>query len=544
MKYIYKIFLSLLVLPATPILAQTDYQHFIIYGQSLSTGHDSGTGISLQNVPGNFMFGDQVFIDCSNTNTSTLNPLVSKPATCAPNVIESPIIGFANHLQAKGLINNKTIATVTGHGGTSIEELSKQSAIDNYYNIYTDALTTGALYVRKNKVTINCPAIFYLQGENNYVGQGHGLTEGSTATKNKDEYKALLLTLKDNMQNDAQKNYKQSTKPVFYIYQTGAYMGKVGKELTIGMAQLEASNEYDDIVCMGPLYQMSNYGIHLDANGYRWYGEMMAKIYYRHSILNEEFKPLQPKAIYRDASDKKKVTIQFLVPKLPLVFDDKILEKEADYGFQLFNNGVKQSIKELIIVEDCVEIHTYNNIMGEIEIVYAGETTNTRGNGNLRDNDDYQSVFTYVDLDEKDNEGNYIYSHLENKALRPTYEPKDENGNIIYGKPYPLYNFCVSFYYKLPKDEDRLDINLSNSSSIATPQEDNGQIAFYANKSLYVDSSYNVKHIVIYDLSGKKKFSSTISDSNKFDLSFLEKGSYIVQLSAEKNLKNIKIIVD
>ena len=35
--------------------------------------------------------------------------------------------------------------------------------------------------------------------------------------------------------------------------------------------------------------------------------------------------------------------------------------------------------------------------------------------------------------------------------LRPDYEPRDADGNVIYGKPYPLYNFGVAFYYTLEK---------------------------------------------------------------------------------------------
>lgn len=42
--------------------------------------------------------------------------------------------------------------------------------------------------------------------------------------------------------------------------------------------------------------------------------------------------------------------------------------------------------------------------------------------------------------------------------LRPDYEPKDDSGNIIYNQNYPLYNFCVGFYYKLTSGKNKLRI--------------------------------------------------------------------------------------
>lgn len=84
-----------------------------------------------------------------------------------------------------------------------------------------------------------------------------------------------LYQLKDNMQNDILKQYGQQEKPVFITYQTGAqYMRDT---LAISMAQLEASNEYADIICAGPIYPMTDRGGHLDANGYRWFGGNVGK---------------------------------------------------------------------------------------------------------------------------------------------------------------------------------------------------------------------------------------------------------------------------
>ena len=66
------------------------------------------------------------------------------------------------------------------------------------------------------------------------------------------------------------------------------------------MAQLEASNEYKDIICTGPIYPMTARGGHLDANGYRWFGEILGKVYYqtqdvyKRQIMNRKEKILEP----------------------------------------------------------------------------------------------------------------------------------------------------------------------------------------------------------------------------------------------------------
>ncbi|KAA6316531.1 hypothetical protein EZS27_033173, partial [termite gut metagenome] len=405
----------------------------------------------------------------------TPNPLVGKQAKSAADIIESPLLGTANHIQLKRLHPN-IIATSSGTSGKPIEDLSKESEVSTLYGDYTNAIKSAYKIARHFNSTITCPALFWLQGEWNYQGYGSGLTSGSKSTFDKNEYKALQVTLKNNMQNDVKAVYGQTTTPVFITYQCGSQYTK-GKELTIGMAQLEASNEYDDIVCTGPVYPMTDVGGHLDANGYRWYGEMLGKVYYKTQILGENFKPLQPLELSRDNADPKKVIIKFLVPKLPLVLDDKTLGKITDYGFEVYNNTARQTISNVSISGDCVILTCAQNLTGKIEVVYAGVNAayvstsgNGRGSGNLRDSDDYPAIFTYQDLDKKDENGNYVYPRNANDAsatLRPAFEPKDTTGNVIYDKPYPLYNFSVSFYYAIPDGEQKYTVpNLTSNQTL------------------------------------------------------------------------------
>jgi sucrose-6-phosphate hydrolase SacC (GH32 family) len=51
----------------------TDLQHFIMYGQSLSTGHEAYP-VSISTIPGNYMIGEQIWINYGNINLEQLNP--------------------------------------------------------------------------------------------------------------------------------------------------------------------------------------------------------------------------------------------------------------------------------------------------------------------------------------------------------------------------------------------------------------------------------------------------------------------------------------
>ena len=62
--------------------------------------------------------------------------------------------------------------------------------------------------------------------------------------------------------------------------------------------------------------------------------------------------------------------------------------------------------------------------------------------------DSSKGFYKYIDLDGKNADGAYIYPREKFESrLRPDYEPKDDSGNIIYNQNYPLYNFCIGFYY-------------------------------------------------------------------------------------------------
>jgi hypothetical protein len=531
------------------------YQHFIMYGQSLSTGSESYP-VSTENIEGNYMIGDQIWINYGNRNFDQVNPLRATISFGLSDISETPLHGAVNHIRLKQQeespeIDNRFIATSAGTPGEPIEAFSKESQVNTYYSDFQSALKYAKRIITKSVSPITCPAIFWLQGEWNYQGYGSGLVSGSKPTADKDEYKQLLVKLKNNMQRDIQERYLQDEKPLFITYQVGAQY-TLGTKVAIGMAQLEASNEYKDIVCAGPVYPMTDVGGHLDGNGYRWYGEMLGKVYYKTKISGEDFRPLQPKRVAKDPEDTKKVYVTFHVPVPPLVLDENTLKKETNYGFNLYLNNRSQSISKIEIVNDSIVAITSiaNLVNGSIGVSYGG--SNTRGHGNLRDSDPYQAYFKYENPDKKDENGNFIFPHgTKTSLIPPSGEPKDENGNVIYEQPYPLYNFSVAFYYEIADGEDTFTVpNWDGIELVSLPAIQKDEISIrQAGKSFFVTlPETDTVSIALFDISGKKvrqfepakQFSREMKE---YSLSAIPSGIYIVKVTAADKTQSAKLIL-
>jgi hypothetical protein len=431
------------------------YQHFIIYGQSLSVGKISYQAMPETPLPNNYMIGNQIWIANGNTGLDQLNPLVSNFNHSMSNTGENPLTGAVNHIRlaSSHLLtdDDKFIATSTGDGGRTIAQLSKGHEL-KLYEDYLTALQSARSIARKEGSTITCPAIFWMQGESDYI---------LLPSASKNAYKAALLRLKNEMQSDVVSRYDQtaSEKPLFFTYQTNGSWTRTKGNLGVGTAQVEAANENSDIICAGPVYPVTSMPDgHLDANGYRWYGEMFGKAYYQTKVLGQKFRPLQPTNV---TVAGREVLIHFYVPVPPLVLDTKTVQPIDNYGFEVYLNGFesnnKQSITSVEVVgEDAVKLTCAANLIGEVHIVYAGEKSGSgqkSGHGNLRDSDTATGYYHYLNPEGKADGVNYDYPHNpidDSHHAEWTYipgsgEPKDENGQEIWDKPYPLYNFSVAF---------------------------------------------------------------------------------------------------
>lgn len=417
----------------------TGYNHIIFNGQSLSVGAVSQQPISTVAVPDCFMLGANVGVF-----SNTLTPLVS---AVIGNSGEQPVVGAVNalkkYLNKTPYRNVKLIASSVGQGGQTIEQLSKIRTESN-------GLTTGNLYnskfiasldSAKTAVGVNpivCTAIVWMQGEANqdptdYAGTG--LTTSLPQTHSKDTYKALLKQLKSDMQSDIMTKYGQSFKPLFFVYQTSNQYTFTGN-IPITQAQYELAQEEEDVILLNPHYYCptaQNGGGHLNANGYRWYGEQVAKTLSTTLLKNDDFASVIPKQFTIDSYN---IYIDCLVPVAPLVIDTKAIQLQTGYGFTVKLNGVVKTVSSVeIIGGTTIKLTVAANLsVGTVDVSYGGAEQS--GKGNVRDSDKCLSLSNYID-------------DTTLTLNNPPYTPLDSSSVNFYGKRYPLWNWLSNFYINI-----------------------------------------------------------------------------------------------
>jgi hypothetical protein len=422
------------------------YSHFIVYGQSLSTGWESWPALSVDPVIGNFMLGDSERpadrFDSAFTplGSSALNPLVAVvQSTTSPTTIltagevsalpngsanegESPGIGALNMFRALWLNqhslasdgNREFVLTNCGVGGKLAAQLSK-GAVPLLYRRVTDAATlvkakadaAGGAYV--------VPSILFMQGEADYQ-----------AATSKATYKALVGQLFDDIVADVCVGIAgQTAPPAIFTYQTGGGWTEDG--LAIGTAQFEMSEERSNVFLVGPVYPYFDKYHHLNSNSSRAWGMQVAKVQHRVLNLGQDWKPLHAK---RMTVSGKEVLLDFHVPAPPLVFALPYVGQVAtDYaakGFRAFVDGSPVSIASVEIVgQTMVRITLAVTPTGDVSISYAEKTT-VAGNGNLRDSDATLATEFY----------RYTVGSGQYAA---------ENIPALVDKRYSLANWCVAF---------------------------------------------------------------------------------------------------
>lgn len=427
----------------------TDFSHIICYGQSLSNGSDSKY-VKDDAIDGNCVLGT---IDSPSTE---LNALVLNSGQQHP--IISTINSLSTLMREHISKSTKYIAGSYGAGGQSIAQLmstSRQTEIkseDGYtydistsgrYNIFLNALTYGKTMTDTKEETISCPAIIFLQGERDYYSDEELTTQsGSTVNAyacggNKEKYKLYMKRLKEDMQNAVMSTYGQATPPLFFIYQvSGAFVKN--KEMSINMAQIEFAEENDDVILLQSPYFLPNYNsAHLSTNGYRWYGEYIAKAMLQTLIQKSEYRPLLLSGCIVDGNN---IRVKACNASLPLTIDIYTVEEATNYGFALFVDGSEVSISSVSVYGDEIIISSSVNLSSatSIELSYAGMERN--GTGNIRDNSPYVALYSY--WDDSSDTGT-------SGTLTISYRPTDKAGNSIIGKKYPMQNWLQSFYKKI-----------------------------------------------------------------------------------------------
>jgi hypothetical protein len=107
----------------------------------------------------------------------------------------------------------------------------------------------------------------------------------------------------------------------------------------IPIAQLRSHVQHPGkVIVVGPRYPFlyGPDGVHLTSDGYRLMGEYYARAYRRVVVEHGTWEPLRPQTVTRAAAV---ITVRFLVPAPPLVFDTTLATNPGNMGFEYADDG-------------------------------------------------------------------------------------------------------------------------------------------------------------------------------------------------------------
>ncbi|MCB4794105.1 phosphate ABC transporter substrate-binding protein [Pseudomonas sp. NP21570] len=429
---------------------ESKYNHIITYGQSLASAAEGWPALSVAPRYDNLMLGQSprsaAFSGASfkPVGEAAFTPLravvqqksnaavvldaekVGKLAPQAQEEGESVEVGALNmarrlylhHLGRDTDPEHLFVASNASTSGRSIAQLSKSGGTNEYLRV-TQAVDQAKALADAQQASYSISAFFWLQGEYDYSHTNGGKNDQAY-------YKAKLRQLRDDLYADAAKAIAgQEKMPAFFSYQTDAKSSVKDGSLAVGMAQWELAQEEPGWYLVGPVYPYTDKGVHLSANGYRWFGQMLGKVYHRVVIERKGWTPLAPRQATADGRD---VLIDYHVPHPPLAFDQPYLGHQArdvkNKGFVLRDDNGEVPIEAVDIVADTVvRLRAGRDLSGQPRISYASHQVG--GAGQLRDSDPMRADATYEYL--------------------PNLMPAEANIKALVHQPYPLHNWSIAF---------------------------------------------------------------------------------------------------
>ena len=436
-----------------PPALDAKYNHIITFGQSLASAAEGWPALSKQAGYDNLMLGDSTrsatfsgdrFVPVGGAAFKPLRAVVqlkrdpkvlldaeavAKLEKQAQEEGESVEVGALNmarrlYLADKGIKadpEHLLVASNAATSGRSIAQLSKVGGTNEYKRVL-QAVEQARQIALADNASYNLSALFWLQGEYDYAEVQGGINDKAT-------YKKMLRQLRADLNEDTAKAIGQKRMPAFITYQTDAKSSVVDGSLDIGLAQWELAQEETNWYLAGPVYPYVDKGTHLSANGYRWFGQMLGKVFHQVVVEQRGWQPLSP---LHATVEGREILMDFHVPHPPLAFDEPYIGQKArlieNYGFVLTDGKGKVPMENIEVAADTVlRLTVGRDLVGIPTIRYASHAVG--GAGELHDSDP-----TVADAN---------YEYLPDEGM-----PEEANIEALVGKPYPLYNWSIAFEIK------------------------------------------------------------------------------------------------
>ena len=440
-----------------PIEAQ--YNHVITFGQSLASAAEGWPALSKQPGYDNLMLGDSTrsatfsgdrFVPVGGADFKPLRAVVQLKRDPKVLLDADAVAGLEPHAQEEGepvevgalnmarrlYLEDKGIEADPEHllvasnaatSGRSIAQLAKVGGTHEYKRVL-QAVDQARQLAEARGGSYSLSAFLWLQGEYDYAEVQGGIND-------KQHYKQALRQLRDDLYSDTAKAIGQVRMPAFISYQTDAKTSVVDGSLDIGMAQWELAQEEPNWYLAGPVYPYVDNGTHLSANGYRWFGQMLGKVFHQVVVEQRGWQPLSP---LHATVEGREILMDFHVPHPPLAFSEPYLGHKAqmieNYGFVITDDTGKVPVENIEAAADTVlRLVVGRDLVGIPTIRYASHATG--GAGELHDSDP-----TVADAN---------YEYLPDEGM-----PPEANIEALVGKPYPLYNWSIAFEIKPSRGHD------------------------------------------------------------------------------------------
>ena len=361
-----------------PPFVPFDINHILSTGQSLSVGAVGSPALSTTQPFSNLMFSKGVIP--GGTGLDKFAPLVEAG-------VETMSSALANEITRNAaMMDHVVLVSAHGVGGTAYVGLKKGTT--PYANGIAQLKAAKALADAAKKTYI-VRVVTNVHGESDHVARNV-------------KYDADLAQWQSDYEEDVKAITGQTGIIPMLHTQMSSFTHYGQATSTIPQQQLNASRKSGGkIVMVGPKYTATYVadGVHLTNVGYRVMGEYYAKVYRRIVLEGATWMPLQPRTIKREGTT---LTVEFDVPKPPLVLDTTIVSDPGSFGFEVVDEGKPTKIASVTLAgPTSVKIVLAAAPVGNVRLRYAfagdaGPKTGARGN--LRDSDDTPSQYTMSKL--------------------------------------------------------------------------------------------------------------------------------------------------
>lgn len=439
-----------------------DINHVLITGQSNETGNDATTILSTaqpftnlmfdtgpMSMQGGFKYSTRGVRGASITGcddfgcTSFQVPTSFKPLVegdnyfdvsysdgVNPYIVETPASGVANEIaklatSSFGLAKHDVLASVHGRSGNAYACLRKGGGCDLLSSgNYTAAQYGGRLNsYAQGMMEVTSAKALAAAGNKSYVVRGvvvvHGEQDSDNYFAGQPDYPiagtdGVAGEVKD--YTDAlvewQRDYETGAKAItaqtqaipMFVSQLSKWGGNLDGRPSSVVAQMQLDAHIKapgKVVVIGPSYPLpynQDDCLHFTSEGERRLGEYFGKVYAQVVIGGRTWEPLRPKTITRAGAT---VTVQYYVPKGPLVFDTTQVTAASNMGFTLVDangNAATAITNVALTTPDTVTLTLASDPGASKHLRYAmnredgacvGPMVGARGN--LRDSDDIVS---------------------------------------------------------------------------------------------------------------------------------------------------------